>query len=149
MCFLNFDLSLLVLPRKWMDATCLFSELFKLKVTLQSPRLVWPQTKSGRETPPALNFWTFPAMRQFRPWTSPAANHETSPALRHFWPWDKSGQVKPWDISGPETCTALRHVRTSQAPRHFQPRDFFSKRNMILLSIRTFTYIWSHWQWRK
>ena len=62
-------------------------------------------------------------------------------ALRHFRPRDTSGPKlldtsgrktlpavdisgpKPWDKSGPETCLALRQVRTSLALRHFRPWD--------------------------
>ena len=52
--------------------------------------IVWlkiPQnTKSGRKTLPALNFWTLPATRHFRPWsfwTLLARSFWTSPAPKH------------------------------------------------------------------
>ena len=94
-------------------------------VWFKAPRLSWPQTRTGRETFQALNFWTIPAIRQFRPqifWTLPAqkvldksgpsSNLGTSPAARQVQPWSALDKSSPeaWDKSGPETCPALRQV---------------------------------------
>jgi hypothetical protein len=117
-------------------------------IVLIAPRLVRPRTKSGRETLLALNFWTIPAARHFRPWsfwTSPApkfldkSGPETSPAPRQVQPWDKSGpkvlgQVWPRDIFDPSQLFYKAEIsstwdksspETCWSPRHFRHRDIF------------------------